>query len=594
MFERLTSKDWRAAVAEELMAGPRALRGTAPWLWRTRRGKVSTVLDAAMRNAVEAPHDLAFEMDDERLTWSDLDATTSRVAHVLADAGVRPGDVVALIADNSPFYVAAVLGITRVGAIGALVNTNLTGRPLSHAVEVSNAKVALVSQSLAPALHACEDTCERLAAVIVLDESPYAGVIGDAPSTPYEPASVNIDDDFVYIYTSGTTGLPKPCRMSHERTIFAGAGFGPLMFGYQPGDKLYCVLPLYHSSGLLLGAMTSILSRIPTAIRRSFSASAFWDDVHRYNATAFLYIGELCRYLVNSPSQPKERNNPLRVAAGNGLRPDVWPEFKRRFGIDKVREFYGATEAPGFIANLSGREGSVGRVPMGGLGGMYRLVRYDIDADAHIRDRKGFCIPCQANEPGELLIRITTVSDGLAYRGYTDAAATDKKVMRNVFKKGDEYFRSGDLLRCDSEGFYYFVDRIGDTFRWKGENVSTAEVADVIGQSQSVAEATVTGIQIPNMEGQAGLAAIVPIGDFDPAAFGKVASELPTYAQPRFVRVMRDLAKTGTFKIQKTTLRAEGVDPSTVDDGLYVRTDSGYQRLTPERWADVQNGRLKL
>ncbi|MEM9729695.1 MAG: AMP-binding protein [Myxococcota bacterium] len=594
MFGRLASRTWRAAIAEELLAGPRALRNTAPWLWRARRGQISTVLDVAIRNASEAPHDLAFEMDDERLTWSDLDATTSRIAHVLSNAGVKKGDVVALIAENSPFYVAAVLGITRVGAIGALINTNLKGRPLAHAVDVANARVALVSHGLADGLSEVREGLSTLESVITLSDDPYAGVLGEAPSTSFEPAEVSMEDDFVYIYTSGTTGLPKPCRMSHERVILAAAGFGPLMFGYQPGDKLYCVLTLYHSSGLLLGTMTSILSRVPTAIRRSFSASAFWDDVHRYQATAFLYIGELCRYLVNSPPHPKESDNPLRVAAGNGLRPDVWPEFRNRFHIDRIREFYGATEAPGFIANLSGREGSVGRVPMGGLGGMYRLVKYDIDTDAHVRDAKGFCIPSEIGEPGELLIRIADLSGGLDFRGYTDKAATSKKVLESVFKKGDRYYRSGDLLRRDAEGFYFFVDRIGDTFRWKGENVSTAEVADVIGQSDSIQEATVTGIQVPNMEGQAGLAAIVPTNGFDPAAFDRIVAELPAYAQPRFVRVMGDLAKTGTFKIQKTALRSDGVDPSEVKDQLYVRTQAGYEALTPERWDDVKQGRLKL
>lgn len=594
MLQRLTSREWRAAIVEELRVGPRALRGTAPWFWRARRGRVSTMLDVAMRNAAEAPHELAFEMDGERLTWSDFEATTSRVAHVLQAAGVKPGDVVALVAENSPFYVAAVLGITRAGAIGALVNTNLRGRPLVHAVDIAKARVALVGHPLLEGLREVQEDLGSLDSVIELHENPYEGVIGAAPNTPFTPAPVNIEDDFVYIYTSGTTGLPKPCRMSHERVLFGGAAFGPLMFGYRPGDKLYCVLPLYHSSGLILGAMTSIMSRVPTAIRRSFSASAFWDDVHRYGATAFLYIGELCRYLVNSPPHPKERVNPLRVATGNGLRPDVWPEFKERFGIDLIREFYGATEAPGFIANLSGREGSVGRLPLGGLGGMYRLVRYDIDKDQHVRDARGFCVPCEVGEPGELLIRIANLSGGLAFRGYTDEKATSEKVLRDVFKKGDEYFRSGDLLRRDDEGFYYFVDRIGDTFRWKGENVSTAEVADVIGQSDEVSEATVTGIHVPNMDGQAGLAAIVPVNGFDPASFWRVVSELPTYAQPRFVRVMEDLAKTGTFKIQKTMLRTDGVDPEKLSDNVYVRTPSGYEALTPERWNDVKQGRLKL
>ncbi|MDH3727114.1 MAG: AMP-binding protein, partial [Myxococcales bacterium] len=238
--------------------------------------------------------------------------------------------------------------------------------------------------------------------------------------------------------------------------------------------------------------------------------------------------------------------------------------------------------------------GSVGRVPFAGLKGYLSLVRYDVDRDEQLRDSNGFCIPCENDEPGELLIRISKVAGGLEYRGYTDESATQKKVLTGVFRQGDRYFRTGDLLRRDADGFYYFVDRIGDTFRWKGENVSTAEVADVITRSDEVAEATVVGVRLPNMDGQAGLAAVVPVNGFDPDDFWRVVSELPPYAQPRFVRVLDDLAKTGTFKIQKTNLRKDGVDPGTISDELYVRTDAGYERLTPERWTDLKEGHLKL
>ena len=327
---------------------------------------------------------------------------------------------------------------------------------------------------------------------------------------------------------------------------------------------------------------------------RSFSASAFWDDVHRYQATAILYIGELCRYLVNAAPQPNETPNPVRVAVGNGLRPDIWPRLQTRFGIERIREFYGATEAPGFIANIRGREGSVGRVPLGGAG-FLRLAQFDVDRDEHVRDSRGFCVPSKVGQPGELLIRLPSVSTGgLSYRGYTDEKATEKKIMRDVFRKGDQYFRSGDLLRRDEDGFYYFVDRIGDTFRWKGENVSTAEVADVITRDDAIDEATVVGIHVPNMDGQAGLVAVVPANGFDPEHFGRTVAELPAYAQPRFVRVMGGLAKTGTFKIQKNEMRNDGVDPAAVEDPLFVRTDGGYEPLTPERWSEVKEGRLKL
>lgn len=594
MLHRLTSPWWRASIAAELRVAPRALRGSLPWLVRKGLKQVESLLDVVAMNAKAAPHDLAFEMDDDHLTWSELETATSRLAHALAAAGVKPGDVVAFFAENSPFYIASVLGISRVGATAALINTNLRGRPLSHAIGVSKAKVVLVSDTLEPGLRECEELCQSLDRILVFDDHPYAGLLSDTPTTPYPPSPVSSDDDFIYIYTSGTTGLPKPCRISHSRAVMAGAGFGPLMYQFEPGDKLYCVLPLYHANGLLLGAASTMVSRVPMAIRESFSASEFWDDVHRYHATAILYIGELCRYLVNSPPHPRESPNPIRVAVGNGLRPDIWPRFKTRFDIESIREFYGATEAPGFIANISGREGSVGRVPLGGAGWL-RLARYDVDRDEHVRDDRGFCIPCELNEPGELLIRVPKLSTGgLAYRGYTDEEATEKKLLHDVFRKGDLYFRSGDLLRRDADGFFYFVDRIGDTFRWKGENVSTAEVADVITHDEGIDEATVIGIPVPNMEGQAGLAAVVPSKKFDPDRFRRAVSDLPPYAQPRFVRVMRRLDKTGTFKIQKNELKKDGVDPSSVTDPLYVRTGDGYEKLTPERWSAVKEGRLKL
>jgi fatty-acyl-CoA synthase len=337
------------------------------------------------------------------------------------------------------------------------------------------------------------------------------------------------------------------------------------------------------------------MTRTPIAIRRSFSASAFWSDVQRYRATAMLYIGELCRYLVNSPPSELEIENPIRVAVGNGLRADVWEEFQRRFGISNVREFYSATEAPGIIVNLTNKVGSVGHVPLRRLGAM-RLARYDVARDELERDANGFCIECGPGEPGELLIKLKDNPKSALgeFRGYTDEAATQKKMLKDVFKSGDRYFRSGDLMRFDENDYFYFVDRIGDTFRWKGENVSTAEVAEVISVADGVRGATMASVLVPGMEGQAGLAALECDGVFDPESFWRTVQGLPSYAQPRFVRVIGRLSTTGTFKIQKTDLRADGVDPEKVQDPLYVRLDDGYSRLTPELWKDVVDGRVRL
>ena len=592
--ENMNHDEWRDSVRAELSLLPRLAGTTVPMLVSLRRGARNSLLEIVQENAREAPLDLALEMDEERMTWRELDRYTSRAAHVLRQHGVRPGDVIALVGKNSPSYVALVFAATRAGATTAMINSNLTGRPLSHAVTVSKANVVLVETSLRENI----DEREDLAELEVLDYATGAleAEMKDVPAAPFPNAPIDSNDDFIYIYTSGTTGLPKPCRISHARALSAAAGFGPLMFDYRPDDKLYCVLPLYHASGFMIGIGSAVLHRIPVAMRPVFSASQFWVDVKRYRCTAMLYIGELCRYLVNTSEHPDEKDNTLRIAVGNGLRPDVWGPFQDRFGIDSVREFYAATEAPGFLLNFSGKRGAVGRLPFNG-GGWMVLAKYDVDADAHIRDENGFCILAEPGEPGELLVKLGAIqTPATEFRGYTDEQATKKKVLTDVFEKGDQYFRSGDLLRADEQGFFYFVDRIGDTYRWRGENVSTAEVADTLAQAETIAEATVVGVPVPHSEGAAGLVAVVPDEgqEVDLAALHQEASTLPSYARPRFVRILPQMDTTGTFKVQKTRLKQEGANPAGVDDPLFVLQGEGYVPLTEEVWAGIERGEVRL
>lgn len=592
----LRSPSYRAAVRAELAIVPRALLETVPWLARARGERDESLLKILLENARVDPFGLALEMGDERYTWGILDEKTSQVAHVLSAHGVGPGDVVALVAQNSPLYVAVIFGVTRLGATTALVNNHLEGHPLSHAIKASGARVAIVDRQSEKAIRSRPDLTEQLRHVFTFGPGELEEKLAAAPSRPFPRVPMKVSDDYVLIYTSGTTGLPKPCKISHARGIVAAAGFGPLFFGFVPGDKLYNVLPLYHSNALLLGTGGCILTRTPMAMRASFSAKAFWTDVQRYRATAMIYIGELCRYLLNTPPCEAEKNNPIRIALGNGMRPDVWEPFQKRFGIETIREFYGATEAPTILVNLAGKPGAVGRVPARRLSKL-RIVRYDVDRDDYLRDANGLCIECRPNEVGELLVRLSDkpLSAISEFRGYTDAAATDKKIVHDVFAHGDQYFRSGDLMRYDEDDFFYFVDRIGDTYRWKGENVSTAEVADVLSQTPGVKETTVLGVHVPGMEGQAGLAALVlENGHFDPQTFWKVAQELPSYAQPRFVRILENIDKTGTFKIQKIVLKKEGIDPVAQAGHLYVRQDDGYAPLTKELWSEIAAGGGRL
>ncbi len=578
----------------ELQLLPELLRGGVPLYLKTLLLGNPTLLTLVQRNATAQPNGLALQLDDQRLTWGELDRLTSRVAHVLAAAGVRAGEVVALLGHNSPQYLALVLGVTRLGATTALINYNLRGAPLTHALKVSRARVMLVETTLAEFLPdpAIPDT------VVLRYGTPNSELetrLSRTSATAYSPARVDRDDDFVYIYTSGTTGLPKPCRVSHARTVAAATILGQVLFDFQPGDKLYSPLPLYHSSALLVGVAAAIAHRTPTALRASFSASAFLPDVRRYDATAMLYIGEMCRYLLATPPSPADRQHRLRIAVGNGLRPEIWARFRDRFNIPKLHEFYSATEAPGILVNLTGVAGSVGRLPLDGLG-MYRLARFDTDREELCRDAQGFCIPPADNEPGELLIRIidSRLLSGLAYRGYTDPQATSAKVVTQAFARGDRYFRTGDLLRRDALGFFSFVDRIGDTFRCKGENVSTSEVASVLGRAPGIAEVAVLGVQLAGQDGQYGLAAVVTTGDFVGDAFFRTAQELPSYAQPRFVRVLPELVTTSTHKHMKAQLKREGVDPRHVPEPLFVRTDITYVPLTAALYDDIIQGNVRL
>jgi fatty-acyl-CoA synthase len=592
---RAGDPEWHSLLRAQLSVVPKALRTTVPWLLKARDERDECLLKIILEHAKAAPDELAFEMDQVRLTWGDVDRLTSKAAHVLSDLGVKKGDVVALLGTNSPFYLVLIFAITRVGATAALINNHLEGSPLAHALRVSTARIAVVERRFADMVRARDDLGEQFTRIVAYGDSELEEQMANAPSEPFPRVPVSVTGDYVYIYTSGTTGLPKPCRVTHARSLLAGSGFGTLMFELGPGDKVYSVLPLYHSSALLIGVGSCVLTRTPMAMRESFSAKAFWPDVQRYGATAMLYIGELCRYLVNSPPSEAEKNNPIRVAVGNGMRADVWEPFQSRFRIEKIREFYSATEAPGFIFNLMGKVGSVGHVPVRRLGRL-KLARYDVERDELIRDDRGYCIECDGNEVGELLIKLEVNPKSAIgqFSGYTDPAATRKKMLDDVFEPGDRYFRSGDLMRFDDNDFFYFVDRIGDTYRWKGENVSTAEVAEVLGAAPGVREAAVSSVLVPGMEGQAGLAAVVCDGDFDLGAFWRVAQGLPAYAQPRFVRVLGQFDTTGTFKIQKTQLRQDGVDPTRIPDPLFLRQDDGYVQLTPELWRDVTGGRVRL
>ena len=555
----------------------------------------------------------AFLFEDRRVTWGELNAEANRVAHWGQDLGLVHGDVVALLMENRPEYVATWAGLAKLGVTTALINTNLGGRGLLHAIETSAAHHLIVGEECLDRLASTADALPPTLR-LWLRADPTGAASGEAP-----PETQNLDaeladafdvdpdpavreglvagDPLFYIYTSGTTGLPKAARFSHMRFL----GTGDLCrwaLSLSPDDVFYCALPLYHSAGGVMLVSASLGAGATIGLRRKFSASAFWEDVRRYDATCFQYIGEFCRYLMNQPPSPADRDHKVRAIIGNGLRPDIWREFQDRFGIETVREFYGATEGNTALMNLENKVGSVGRYPLDAMSNG-ALVRYDVEADDHPRDEQGFCIRCEVEEAGELLGRIAEDRAVGRYEGYTSKEASDRKILRDVFEPGDAYFRTGDLLRRDADGFYYFVDRIGDTFRWKGENVSTQEVAEALSGFPGVEMVNVYGVEVPGQDGRAGMAALVlePGVDFDGAAFyAHVDTALPRYAAPLFARLLPEQEVTGTFKIRKVELQREGFDPGAVGDRLFLRddTEGAYVPLTSEIHAEIRAGSRRL
>jgi fatty-acyl-CoA synthase len=402
-------------------------------------------------------------------------------------------------------------------------------------------------------------------------------------------------DTCVFIFTSGTTGLPKAARMTHTRVQLYMRGFAGATDANKD-DRIYVPLPLYHATGGICAIGAALLNGGSVVLKRKFTASHFWDDVVAENCTMFVYIGELCRYLVNQPEHPNERDHKIRLAFGNGLRAEVWETFMSRFGIPEVLEFYGATEGNVSMFNFDGKVGAVGRAPKWLRSRFnFRIIKFDVEAGEPVRGADGLCIEAAPDEVGECVGQIGHDARQL-YSGYADKAASEKKILHDVLERGDAYFATGDLMRKDHDGYFYFVDRIGDTFRWKGENVSTSEVADALASAPGVKEATVYGVAVEGQEGRAGMASLVVGEGFDLKAFtDAVDAALPTYARPLFLRLQPEIETTGTFKYRKMDLVEEGFDPAMTKVPTYFRSsEKGFIKITKAVAEKLKAGGYKL
>ncbi len=516
--------------------------------------------------------------EDQRFSYAEANRIVNRVAHAYRAAGVRKGDVLALLMENRPEFVWHYLAAGKLGVPLALVNTRARGDGLAHALTVCGASHVTVGAECLPAL---DEVRDRLPAALADRWVVGEGDVPAGPDTdPPETAEHRLRDTGAYIFTSGTTGLPKAAVVTHQRMTNLGRVTGGLGWRVAPGDVIYNCLPLFHSNGLLIGLSSALTHGATLALARRFSASRFWSDVHRFEATGFNYIGEMCRYLVNRPPSELDRGHRVRVIVGQGLQADVWTALQERFAIPRIVELYASTEGNIATINLSGEVGSVGRLRFGG-----KLAKWDFERGDFVREQ-GRLVECGPGETGVLLGPIRKKTPFAGYR--SDKKATRAKVVTDAFRDGDAHFNTGDVFRIDAKKNLFFVDRLGDTFRYKGENVSTTEVQEQLVRAPGIAEATVYGVEVPGREGRAGMAAVV-LEDgarFDGRAIAAhLDAALPLYARPIFIRVRSSLDTTATMKLAKLALQREGFAPR---DGepIYVRDegDRVYEELTPERY----------
>ncbi|XP_055353720.1 long-chain fatty acid transport protein 4-like [Paramacrobiotus metropolitanus] len=580
--------------------------------WRFARQN-ATIADVFLRNVRSTPDKAAFRYEEQTWTFRDMEEYSNQVAHFFAShTSLSAGDSVALLMTSRPEYVGIWLGVSKIDCAAALVNFQLRGESLLHSLQAVQMKALIVGEEL-------RDAVEEVRASIMGVPIYVVGERGSIPSgTPYPPHVLSIDrlllqmsksrpefngrvkrstNTLFYIYTSGTTGLPKAAIISHARFFYMSCGM-KTMINIKDDDVMYCALPLYHTAGGVLGMGQSIVGGITVVIRKKFSASQFWKDCIQYNCTIAQYIGEICRYILSQKESPTDRMHRVRLMFGNGLRNQIWADFQKRFGVKQMAEFYGATEGNASLINIDNTIGAVGFVSRI-VPWIYpvKLIRAHPETGEPLRDSKGMCIPCKPGEAGELVGKIKT-SGIHKFDGYCNQEATMKKIAHDVFRKGDLAFLTGDILVMDDYGYLYFRDRTGDTFRWKGENVSTNEVEAAIGKIVGLEAVVVFGVSVPGYEGKAGMVCIT--GDERKHDLRKLSDEmkhsLPSYARPLFVRFVSQVEETGTFKLIKSRLKEEGFDPQCLGrDVLYYLDPSvdEYKLMLPDNYRQIVNGKVR-
>jgi len=549
------------------------------------------------------PAGISIMQDNRTLSYYEFNAWANRIAHYLISIGIKKGDTIALLIENRAELLSCIVGCAKVGAISAMVNTTQRNRVLIHSINLVKPKLAFVGEELVEAYNEVADK------LLIPDSSKYfiadcdtlkntgvepagwlnlASVItNERNDNPITSRSIFYEDPCFYLYTSGTTGLPKAVVTNHGRFMKSYGAFGIATLRLKASDRIYVSLPFYHATALQVCWGSALAGGSGVILARKFSVSNFWDDIRRYEATAFGYVGELCRYLHNAPTKPNDKENKLRLMVGNGLRPNVWKPFKERFGIDRVMELYASSEGNIGFSNMMNFENTVGFCPY-----EYAIVHYDKDAGQASRNHKGYMNKVKKGSVGLLIGKITPKTP---FYGYTDTDKTEACILGNVFEKGDTWFNTGDLMRDIGFKHAQFIDRTGDTFRWKGENVSTTEVELTIDQIDKISETVVYGVEIPDTNGRAGMAAICldcKESEFSfEALLFDLKKEVPEYAIPIFLRINKNVETTGTFKHKKAPLKEAGFDLKKQDNPVYVRLPKAksYIPLTEKIQMDIEN-----
>ncbi len=557
-------------------------------------------------NARKYPENMAVKSEEGNYTYREYNDLVNRYANLFIKQGLKKGDTAVVFMENRPELLIVYSAAAKVGAVNSMINTNLREKSLTHAVNLNPGKFIIVGEEMIDPFMEVKSDIEQLDGrkfFFVEDREQGSApdgfidlkeAIKDSPSeNPSTTKEVKPSDTIGYVFTSGTTGgKPKAAVITHKRAIGSMYMNGMVVLNMKPSDTMYVPLPFFHTNALLLSWPTCLAAGSALAIRRRFSASGFLEDVRKFKATAFCYVGEVCRYLMNQPEKPDDAENPLEKIIGNGLRPDIWKEFKKRFGIDKVFEIYSAAESNLLFVNILNLDCTVGTCLT-----PYAIVKYDAETEWPVRDGQGFMQRVEKGGTGLCISKITMLSP---FAGYTSREETESKLFRDVFEKGDSWFNCGDLLMDIGYRHAQFVDRLGDTFRWKGENVSTTEVEEVANRFGQVEESTVYGVLMPGGDGRIGMASIIAntrLEDFDfKGLAGLFQKALPKYAVPRFIRFKSEFDKTATYKAKKYVLKQEGFDLDRVKDPVYVLLpgESEYKPFTAEIFQEIQKGKYRF